>query len=134
MSRYCAVVFVLLIVVLMSCSRKQTPTLTIPEVVTENTKNPLPDLAVAAAAGRSHYMVNCSLCHGVDGKSPEDSLEANPPDLTSQKIASEPDGKVFLVIKNGVKKDGKPTMPPMKKLSDEEIWQIVAYVRTWAKK
>ena len=134
MPRYYLLLFVLVVVLLAACSEKQAPAFTLPETVTETTKNPLPDLSVAATAGRVLYMVNCSLCHGTDGKSPENSLEANPPDLTSQKIAAEPDGTVFLVIKNGVKKDGKPTMPPAKKLSDQEIWQIVAYVRTLAKK
>lgn len=105
----------------------------LPAEVTENTKNPLADLVSAATAGKALYTVNCSLCHGEDGKSGDDSLLAKPPDLTSGKVAADADGAIFLAIKNGVRKDGKLTMPPTRKVSDEEIWQMVAYVRSLAK-
>jgi mono/diheme cytochrome c family protein len=128
----CALLSCWLVLSLAACSTPSSSPAT-PAVVTESTKNPLTDMAAAAAAGKALYAVNCSLCHGDDGKSGDDSLLAKPPDLTSGKVAEDADGAIFLAIKHGVKKDGKQTMPPTKKVSDEEIWQMVAYVRSLSK-
>jgi mono/diheme cytochrome c family protein len=103
--------------------------------VTETSKNPLTDLRAAAAAGQPLYAVNCAMCHGNSGKgegAAGASLAVNPTDLTTGSIHSDPDGKLFLVIKNGKTTDGKIVMPPVRRLSDEQIWQMVAYVRTLA--
>lgn len=105
--------------------------------VTETTKNPLTDLAAAAAAGKPLYAVYCAMCHGDSGKgdgAAGASLAAKPTDLTTGKILSDPDGEIFLVIKNGKTTDGKVVMPPVRRLTDEQIWQLVAYVRTMAQK
>lgn len=104
-----------------------------PVAVTETSKNPLPD---SAATGQPLYAIHCALCHGDDGKGEGmagGSLGAALPALTADGIVSQPDGKLFLVIKNGVKKEGRPSMPPTKGLTDEQIWRIVAYVRSLKK-
>ena len=134
MMRYWMKTLIVVLLGLTACSSPQTTPSQMPNPVSETTQNPVADLTAAASSGKALYVVNCSLCHGEDGRSPEDSLGAKPPDLTTGKIVSDSDGTIFLIIKNGVKKDGRPTMPPAKKLSDEEIWQLTAYVRTLAKK
>jgi mono/diheme cytochrome c family protein len=117
----------------MACSNSTSSS---PSVVTETSKNPLPDLKAAAEAGRSLYQVNCALCHGPGGKGDgiaKDAFETKAVDLTANDQLSKPDGKLFLVIKNGKMNGGKMTMPPAKNLTDEQIWQLVAYVRTLSK-
>ncbi len=128
-----------MVVVVSACSTRQPPGPVSPnsEPVTKTSKNPLTDLAAAAAAGKPLYAVDCAMCHGDSGKgdgAAGASLAAKPTDLTTGKILSDPDGEIFLVIKNGKTTNGKVVMPPVRRLTDEQIWQMTAYVRTMAQK
>jgi mono/diheme cytochrome c family protein len=101
----------------------------------ETTKRPLADSTVAAAAGKPLYATHCASCHGTDGKGDSDlgySLSAKPPDLTTGAAVSGSDDEMFLVIKNGVKRNGKAPMPPASGVTDEQIRRIIAYVRALA--
>lgn len=105
--------------------------------VTKTTKNPLTDLKAAAESGKLLYAANCVMCHGDSGKgdgAAGGSLAAKPTDLTSVEVTGDPDGEIFLVIKEGKLTDGKIVMPPARRLTDEQIWEIVAYTRTMALK
>ncbi|MFO0700820.1 MAG: cytochrome c [Nitrospira sp.] len=84
-----------------------------------------------AVSGREIYVNTCILCHGIDGKGLRGLKFVPPPaDLTSLAVQSRLDGSLFRRIH-----DGKPNtvMGAWKHaLSDEEIWDVLAYVRTLA--
>ena len=99
-------------------------------------KNPLPADAVTLAAGKGVYKDKCQKCHGPGGLG--DGPDADPDarmdmDLTNPKRAARnPDGVVYYKVLNGRK---KPKMPAFKEeLSEQQIWQVVAYVQSLRKK
>lgn len=83
-----------------------------------------------AVTGREIYVNTCMLCHGIDGRGVRGLQFVPPPvDLTSLAVQSRLDGSLFRRIH-----DGKPNtvMGAWKHaLSDEEIWDVLAYVRTF---
>ncbi len=92
------------------------------------------ELAVSAkggdpVSGREIYVNTCIRCHGIDGKGALGIKLVPPPaDLTSLGVQSRLDGTLFRRIH-----EGKPNtaMGAWKHaLSDEEIWDVLAYVRT----
>ena len=80
-------------------------------------------------SGREIYVNTCIRCHGIDGKGALGIKLIPPPaDLTSLAVQSRLDGTLFRRIHGG-----KPNtaMGAWKhSLSDEEIWDVLAYVRT----
>jgi mono/diheme cytochrome c family protein len=89
-------------------------------------------------AGKVKYDVNCAGCHGKTGKGDGPAaaaLNPKPQDHTDGKIMNAlSDQYLFDIIKKGgvaVKK--APIMPANeKKLSDQEIWDVIAYIRSLA--
>jgi len=83
-----------------------------------------------ASRGERLYVSFCAGCHGVDGRG---SWRAalfliRPGDLTAG--AAEPERYVFDLIKHGGASIGRPGMPAFgAQLSDEDIRELVAYVR-----
>lgn len=127
-SRLFFVLIVIGIAAIASCSSEPK----IPGSVSEDTPNPLTDKVAAAETGKDLFIRNCMMCHGMVGKGDgpaSSSLMARPADLSSPRVTSMKDGKIFLTIKNGKMSDGKLTMAPTQNVSDREIWEIVAYVR-----
>lgn len=92
--------------------------------------NPVPADAVSIARGAELFRINCTQCHGVDGKGTGPVaafLKNKPADLTGPVVSSISDGAIFLTITNGV--PGK--MPPLNEnLLVRERWDVVNYVRT----
>lgn len=73
---------------------------------------------------------SCATCHGRrgNGKGPMSSHFTPPPrNLTCVRSANIPDGQVFWTIKNG---SPGTDMPAHKNFSDDQIWQLVAYLRS----
>jgi mono/diheme cytochrome c family protein len=81
-------------------------------------------------SGREIYVNTCILCHGIDGKGVRGlKFVPSPADLTSLAVQNRLDGTLFRRIH-----EGKPNtaMGAWKHaLSDEEIWDVLAYVRTF---
>jgi mono/diheme cytochrome c family protein len=94
----------------------------------------LKDLTSAArggdpVSGREIYVNTCFRCHGIDGKGALGiNLVPPPADLSSPAVQNRLDGTLFRRIH-----EGKPNtaMGAWKHaLSDDEIWDVLAYVRT----
>ncbi len=93
--------------------------------------NPVTADPASIARGSELFHINCSQCHGVDGKG--DGPIANflqkikPANLTGPVVSSLSDGAIFLVITNGM----PGAMPPLNEnLTVRERWDVVNYVRT----
>jgi mono/diheme cytochrome c family protein len=88
--------------------------------------------------GKAKYDVDCAGCHGKTGKGDGPAAAAltpKPQDHTDGKVMNSlSDQYLFDIIKKGgvaVKK--APIMPANeKKLSDQEIWDVIAYIRSLA--
>ncbi len=89
-----------------------------------------------AAAGKAPFGAQCASCHGAGGKgdgAAASFLDPAPGDLTSaaRAGATTPGEKAWLIA-NGV--GGGSAMPGFAaSLSEEQIWQIVAYLETLSK-
>lgn len=83
-----------------------------------------------AVTGREIYSNTCIRCHGIDGKGTLGiHLVPKPADLTSPAIQGRLDASLFKRIH-----DGKPNTAMgawSTTLSDDEIWDVLAYVRTF---
>ena len=101
-------------------------------------KNPLaPDTDLRQA--RKIYLgdgkkVACAECHGEkgDGRGPMSELfEPRPRNFACAKTVNDiPDGQLFWIIRFG---SPGASMPAHPQLTDEQIWQIVLFLRTLAK-
>ena len=96
--------------------------------------NPLTADEPTRAAGRLLYQTNCAACHGAAGKGDGPTafgLRPRPGDFTQHMIPGKhTDGQVYLWIRDGYPNSAMPAWG--QRLSDEQIWQLVTYVRTFA--
>jgi len=86
------------------------------------TRNPLATSATAVAAGARTFSQTCQSCHGPGGQGDR------APALTTPRFThGNDDGDVFHTIRAGIP---GTQMPPFRGLSDEQIWQLVSYLRS----
>ncbi len=98
-------------------------------------KNPVAATPESIAAGKQLYTRYCAVCHGINGKGGSGSdISAPAPDLTDDEWKhGSSDGEIFDVIKNGVPPD--LNMEPWgDRIKDPDLWNLVNYVRSLAKK
>jgi mono/diheme cytochrome c family protein len=95
-------------------------------------KNPVAVSDASTQAGQVLYAKTCAACHGKTGlgngpKAP--SLKTVPTNFTKAESQNQTDGEHFYKTKTG-----RGDMPKYEgKLSDDDIWNIVNYVRTFKK-
>jgi PQQ-dependent dehydrogenase (methanol/ethanol family) len=86
------------------------------------TRNPLSDRPEAAAAGRRLFDQTCQSCHGPGGQGDR------APALNSGRfVHGDADADLFHAIRAGI---AGSQMPPFANLSDDQIWELVAYIRS----
>ena len=98
-------------------------------------QNPTPASAESIAAGQQLYRRYCASCHGAnaEGGAGNDLIPAAP-DLTDKEWKhGSSDGEIFTVIKNGVLPELN-MVPFADQIKDPDIWHIVNYVKSLAKK
>ena len=92
-------------------------------------RNPYAGDPKAAKAGEYEFRINCALCHGLGAHG-----GGRGPDLTrAQKRHVHSDAEMFQVISNGIPGTVMPangTNGQGVGMTDEEIWQIVTYIRS----
>ena len=98
-------------------------------VSTAQTRNPLARNPQAAKAGAFEFRINCALCHGLGGRG-----GGRGPDLTrAHKRHGDSDADMFRNISQGIPGTAMPangTNGQGVGMTDEEIWQIIAYLRS----
>jgi len=96
--------------------------------------NPVKPTQESQAHAKMMYGIDCAMCHGTNGNGKGDLVEdmhLSMKDLTDpEALKSISDGELFYLIKNG-----KGKMPGEgDRAKDDDLWNLVIYVRGLAKK
>lgn len=95
--------------------------------------NPVKPTAESLAKGKKLYGYDCEMCHGKsgDGKGDMASDIKNVTDFTNpDALKNRTDGELLYIIRHG-----KGDMPPEgERAKDDDIWNLVNYIRSFAKK
>ncbi len=100
-----------------------------PAILFGQDQNPFAGDAKAAKAGEFQFRINCAFCHGLGARG-----GGRGPDLTrAQKRHGNLDADLFRTISQGVPGTAMPpngTTGQGVGMTDEEIWQVVTYLRS----
>ena len=94
--------------------------------------NPVKSTPESIAEGKKIYSYDCASCHGTTGDAKTDvAKELKIPDLSDPAVLKDrTDGALFYILKNGhgdMPREGDRVKP-------EQLWDLVNYVRSLAKK
>jgi mono/diheme cytochrome c family protein len=93
--------------------------------------NPLPASRENIDAGQRNFASYCMVCHGLDGQNTgvpfADRMSPPVPQLSSPQAQAYTDGQLHWIIGNGISPSGMPAAKDI--FHDQEIWQMVLYIR-----
>jgi mono/diheme cytochrome c family protein len=96
--------------------------------------NPVKPTAESLAKGKKMYGYDCAMCHGKDGDGKGDMASdyKNVTDFTNpDALKNRTDGELFYITRNG---KGENMPPEGDRAKNEDIWNMVNYVRSFKKK
>lgn len=94
-------------------------------------QNPVKPTPEGLAKAKKIYGIDCAMCHGNNGDGKGDMEMKGVPDFTDPAaLKNRTDGELFYIIEKG-----KGDMPPEgSRAKDEDLWNLVNYVRSFARK
>jgi mono/diheme cytochrome c family protein len=94
-------------------------------------QNPLAPTEENIRKGQANFSNYCMVCHGLDGQNTgvpfAERMSPPVPDLKSPMVQAYSDGQLKWIIDNGIYPSGMPASKGI--LNEDEIWQIVHYLR-----
>lgn len=108
---------------------------TTPRAAAAKLKNPVASSPASITSGQQLYQKQCRMCHGATGKADTPAAKTmGASDLTDATwTRGSSDGEIFVVIQEGAGPDYK--MKGFKgKLSEQDSWHVVNYIRSLAQK
>lgn len=128
------VLFVVLIfgaIVLAACGTgSAAPVATLAPVPAEFAGKTTPLGADAAAAGAEVFKTNCEACHGPQGHGDGPAGVALDPQPKNLAVLQETAGDDYLFWRINTGKEGTAMVAWKGVLSDEQIWEVIAFIRT----
>ena len=101
-----------------------------------NMKNPVPLTPAVLQEAATIYKDKCIKCHGANGNgkgSGTKGMDVKPRDYTDKHVMEKiPDGQLFWITLNGSDPDTTEMEGYKKKLTEEQVWKLVHYIRSFA--